>query len=212
MYRKFFISFLLLALINFLLGCYSSEFVTAGEYKQVEEEDKPDDIRVITKDSQEYHFSDSNFYVENDTLYGKEILYLSKEELPFDERIAFEEIESIKLKVGTGQNYSFINIATVSQYQDIEAERGKPDEVYLTKYDSTKYHFMKDNYYIENDTLYGRGKLLLGGEELLNRKIALSNIESMEVEYFNWITTSLLIGIIALPVVLIISLVTNPPI
>ena len=199
MYKKLISSILVFALLN-LLGCYSSELVNVTEYKQIEEEDKPDNIRVITKDFQEYYFSESNFYVENDTLYGKEILYLSKEELPFEGRIAFEEIESIKLKVGTGHNYYFINIATVSQYQDIEAERGKPDEVFLTKYDSTKYHFMKDNYFIENDTLYGKGKLLLGGEELLNRKIALSNIESIQFEYFNGATTALLVlGIVAVP-------------
>jgi len=62
MYRKFFISFLLLALINLLAGCYSAESITVAEYNQMEEENKPDDIGVITKDSEEYHFSDSTVW------------------------------------------------------------------------------------------------------------------------------------------------------
>ena len=211
MYRKIFISFLLLALINFLLGCYSSEFVTAGEYEQVEEEDKPGDIRVITKDSQEYHFSDSNFYVENDTLYGK----VSVKELSFEGKFALWEIESIKLKVDR-QHYSAIITVPVSEYQNIEAESGKPDEIYLTKDDSTRYHFMKNDFYIENDTLYGKGKWLLSDrEKKLERIIALSDIESIQFEYLNSVTTALLIlGIVAIPfvVLLVYYSIVGPPI
>ncbi len=125
MYKKVISSILVVTLLN-LLGCYSSDLVNVTEYNQIEEEDKPDEIRVITKDSKEYHFLESNFYVENDTLYGKQILVFT--------------------------------------------------------------------------------------EQLKDRKIALSDIESIEVESFNWITTGLLVGIIALPVVLIISFVTDPPI
>ena len=64
--------------------------------------------------------------------------------------------------------------------------------IYLTKYNNTRYHFMKDDYYIENDTLFGKGKLLSGDrEEVLDREttlshiIALSDIVSIEVENFN---------------------------
>jgi len=100
MYRKIFISFLLLALINFLAGCYSAESITVSEYKQVEKEDKPDEIYVKTKDSEEYHFSESNFYIENDTLYGKGKLLLGDvEKLQVRKiaisNIAFIEVESI---------------------------------------------------------------------------------------------------------------------
>ena len=71
MYKKVFISFLLVAIFNLLVGCYSSKLVTVPEYNQIEEEDKPNAISVITKDGQEYHFSNSNFYVMGDTLYEK---------------------------------------------------------------------------------------------------------------------------------------------
>jgi hypothetical protein len=206
MYRKIFISFLLLALINFLAGCYSAESITVPEYKQVEEEDgKPDEIYVKTKYSEEYHFSESNFYIENDTLYGK----VGVKDLLFEGQFAFGEIESIQWEV-VGQNYT--TLMTVSQYQKIEAESGKPDEIYLTKIDSSRYRFMKNDYHIENDTLYGKGKLLLGDVERLQvRKIAISNIESIEVESINWITTPLLVlGIVIVSLILAI-VIFQPP-
>jgi len=102
MYKKLISSILVVALLN-LLGCFSFETVTVetvtvAEYKQIEEIDKPDEIRVITKDSEEYHFSESNFYVENDTLYGKEILLSGDKEELLDRKIALSDIESIELE------------------------------------------------------------------------------------------------------------------
>ncbi len=193
MHKKLISSLLVVALLN-LVGCYSFQSVTVPEYKQVEEEEgKPNEIYVKSKDSQEYHFSDWNFYIENDTLYATEILFLSEEELPFEGKFAFGEIESIQLEY-FDQKYPTM----ISQYQKIEAERGKTDEIYLTKTDDTKYHFMKTDYYIENDTLYGKGKLLLGDrEQQLDRKIALADIESFQVDQINIITTAgLVIGIL----------------
>ena len=92
MYRKTFISCLLLALINFLFGCYSYKSVTVTEIDEIEEKDKPNNIRLTTKDSQEYHFSDSHFYIENDTL------YLIDRHQQLDRKIALSEIESIEFE------------------------------------------------------------------------------------------------------------------
>jgi hypothetical protein len=199
MYKKLISSILVIALLN-LVGCYSFQSVTVPEYKQVEEDDgKPEEIYVKTIDSQEYHFSNSDFYIENDTLYGKEILFLSEEDLPFEGKFAFGEIESIQLE-DFGQKYP----TTISQYQKIETERGKPDEIYLTKYDSTKFHFMKNDYYIEKDTLYGKGKLLLGDrEQQLDRKIALADIETFQVDQINVITTAglVIVSLVAIGVI-----------
>jgi len=98
MYNKLISSLLVVALLN-LLGCYSIQSVTVPEYKQVEEEEGiPNEIYVKTKDNQEYHFSDWNFYIENDTLYGKEILFLSDREQLFDRKIALLNIESIEFE------------------------------------------------------------------------------------------------------------------
>ena len=184
MYKKVFISFLILTLINFIAGCYSLQPVTVNEYKQLEEDDdKQDEIYVTTKDGQEYYFAESYFFFENDTLYGK----ASFKELPFEGKIAFGEIESIQLDF-VGENITSLH--SVSEYQKIVAEDGKPDEIYLTKNDDKRYHFLKTDYYTENDTLYGKGKFLVDSEELINKKIALSDIESIQYEYLNVLTTT----------------------
>ena len=90
--------------------------------------------------------------------------------------------------------YSFESI-TVPEYKQVEEEEGKPDEIYVLIKDREKYHFLKDNFYIVNDILYGKGKLLLGDrEELIDKKIALSDIVLIEVENFDLGDTCLLSG------------------
>ncbi len=189
MYKKFISSILVIALLN-LLGCYSSELINVTEYNQIEERGKPREILVKTYGSLKYHFLKKGHYIENDTLYGK----VSVKELPFEGKFAFGEIKSIQI---LPFGYA------VSHYQKIEAESGKPDEIYLKKNDFTKYHFMKNDYYIENDTLYGKGKLILDEEELLDRNIALSHIESIQFEYVDGIATTFLVLSTVLIIVLI---------
>jgi hypothetical protein len=199
MYKKVIISFLLLAFINFIAGCYSLQPVTVNEYKQLEEDDdKQDEIYVTTKDGDEYYFAESNFYFENDTLYGK----ASFKELPFEGKIAFVEIESIQLDF-VGENITSLH--SVSQYQKIVDEDGKPDEIYLTKNDDKRYHLLKTDYYTENDTLYGKGKMLVDREELITKIIALSDIESIQYEYLNLLTTTALV-IVLTPIIIVFGL------
>ena len=198
MHKKLISSVLVVALLN-LVGCYSSESVNVPEYKQfVEEEGKPDEIYVKTKDIQEYHFSESNFNVENDTLYGTVKLLRSTEAITFEERISISEIDSIQLYY-FGQKYP--TLVTVSQYQKIEAESGKADEIYLTKNDSTKYHFMKNDYYIENDTLYGKGKFLpIEKDQPFEGNIALTEVESIKIETYD--TMLSILGITPLAIII----------
>jgi len=67
---------------------------------------------------------------------------------------------------------------------------------------------MKNDYHLDNDTLYGKGKLILDGEQLLDRKIALSDIESIEVESIDGGNTALfIVGIIAGTFVLAIIII-----
>jgi hypothetical protein len=205
MNKKLISSILIVAILN-LVGCYSSEFITEPEFEKIKK-DAPKNIRVITKNAEEYHFSQPDFYIVEDTLYGREILHLSKEELPFKGKFALGEIKSIQLEEVT-QNYTTLITMTVSKYQKIEAERGKSDEIYVISSDSTRYHFMKNDYYIEKDTLYGKGKLLLAArEELVTRKIALSDIELIEAESFDLGDTCLLSGGIFVGITLVITLV-----
>jgi len=98
MCKKTFISFLLVAILNFLGGCYSSRLITVSEYNQIDEKDKPDDIRLTTNASQKYRFSKSNFYIENDTLYGKGEIIVGDNEEPFEGKIALSEIGPIEIE------------------------------------------------------------------------------------------------------------------
>jgi len=93
---------------------------------------------------------------------------------------------------------------SVSQYQKIVAEDGKPDEIYLTKNDDKRYYFLKTDYYIENDTLYGKGKMLVDTEELINKIIALSDIESIQYEYLNVLTTTALVLVLT-PIIFVVG-------
>jgi hypothetical protein len=203
MYKKVFISFILITFINLIAGCYSFQPVTVNEYKQIEEEDgKQNEIYVLAKDLQEYHFSDSNFYIENDTLFGK--AKVMARELPFEGKFALEDIETIRVEY-FASDYS--SPTTVSQYQKIVAENGKPDEIYLTINDNKRYYFMNNDYYLANDTLYGKGNVIVDREELIDKKIALSDIAVIKAEKINWVETACL-GISSItPIVFVIMLI-----
>ena len=98
MYKKLISSILVIALLN-LVGCYSFQSVTVPEYKQVEEEEgKPDEIYVLTKDGEKYHFLWANFYIVNDILYGKGKLLLGDREELIDKKIALSDIVLIEVE------------------------------------------------------------------------------------------------------------------
>ena len=93
MRKKIFISFLVVALFNLVVGCYSFEKITIPEYTRMAESDKPDEIRITTKDFKEYRFSHLNFYIENDTLYGKGKTIITNMEQPFEGKFALSNIK-----------------------------------------------------------------------------------------------------------------------
>jgi len=91
--------------------------------------------------------------------------------------------------------YSFHSV-TVNEYKQFELEEGTPGEVYVKTKNNRWYHFINYNYYIENDTLRGSGKVLINGwQNAPNSKIALCDIEYIGVEEMNMYTTSLLVAI-----------------
>jgi hypothetical protein len=95
---KIFISFLLVAIFNLLACCYSSEIVTLPEYNQIEEIDKPHEMRVIIKNGHDYHFSYPRIHIENDTLYGKGEMIVSEIEILFEGELALSDVESIEIE------------------------------------------------------------------------------------------------------------------
>jgi hypothetical protein len=73
MHKKIIISFLIVVLFNLLVGCFGLKSVSSREYKKIEQlRGQPDKIYVRTSDSYVYIFSHSNYYIQNDTLFGKD--------------------------------------------------------------------------------------------------------------------------------------------
>ena len=93
-------SVLLIAITISLAACSSSEVITVQDFKQIENNDTPDKIRVTTKDSSEYRFVKPDYYFENDTLYGKKKYVLNDEERILVRKIALSDIEQIKTEMG----------------------------------------------------------------------------------------------------------------
>ena len=93
-------SVLLIAIAISLAACSSSEVITVQDFKQIEEKDKPEKIRVTTRDSSEYRFVKPDYYFENDTLYGKKRYILNDEERTLVRKIAISNIESIQTEMG----------------------------------------------------------------------------------------------------------------
>lgn len=88
-------SILILVFLN-LLGCAATQTLTVSEYKQNnKKDDKPDEINVITKDNQEYHFTEPITIFKRDTLHVNGILITYSEER-VDRKFALSDIESIQ--------------------------------------------------------------------------------------------------------------------
>lgn len=73
---------------------------------------------------------------------------------------------------------------TLRKYEVVEQLRGQPEEIYVRTSNSELYLFSHSNYYILNDTLFGKGYLLTNEEEILFKgDFILTNIKSIEYYY-----------------------------
>lgn len=103
---------------------------------------------------------------------------------------------------------------TVPEYNQI-SEGDKPDEILIITKDFHKYQFSKYNLYILNDTLYGQGKIILtdmeqayDGEILSDKKIAINDIDYIEIESYDKLKTCLVGGGISLGIIGLIGIIT----
>lgn len=96
--KKLISSILVVALLS--LGCSDIVHITKKEFNEGYFEDgEKSEIYVTTKDSLHYHFLDYSYYIQYDSLCGDgNQLDLQEERLPFDGKIAMENIESIERK------------------------------------------------------------------------------------------------------------------
>ena len=91
--------FLILAFINLITGCYSFRSSTISEYNHFEkQEGKPKEIYVKTKGNQWYHFTNSNYHIETDTLYGWGRMLQDSWEDPSFKKIAISNIKSLGIE------------------------------------------------------------------------------------------------------------------
>lgn len=100
--KKIIISLTLLSFFNFY-GCFTSADIpkaaTPDNYiKYEQEEGKPSEIYVVTKDILTYHFEDSGYNIVNDTLFGEgaEVVDAVGTEIPFKGNIPIQNIANIQ--------------------------------------------------------------------------------------------------------------------
>ena len=90
------VSCVLVALLMFCLGCYSTVMVTKEEFKA---KAKQDDITLFTKDSLEYKFLKENYRVRGDTLTGFGVRRSNmSSDIVLDASLSFADVVSIETK------------------------------------------------------------------------------------------------------------------
>ena len=70
MRQKIFKNIVVVALFIIAVACSSSKVVNTIDYKQFEDNNKPNSIQVVTEEGQEYQFYYSDYSIKDDTLYG----------------------------------------------------------------------------------------------------------------------------------------------
>jgi len=96
MRKKYIVSVLIPALLVQLCGCYSMKEISKDEMTELKE---GGDLVVYTKDSTIYSFEESNYYISNDTLYGKGNVKFSEDsdfKVAIENSIALTNIEKVQ--------------------------------------------------------------------------------------------------------------------
>ena len=96
MHKKYIVSVLIPALLIQLYGCYSMQNISNDEIAGLKD---GGDLTVYTKDSTIYFFKESNYYISNDSLYGKGYVKSSEDSdfnVEIKSIIALTSIETIQ--------------------------------------------------------------------------------------------------------------------
>lgn len=89
----------MIATSGLLVGCYHVKSIALPEYERVENrKEKPDEIYVKTKDGKWYHYTNSQYYIINDTMYGYGNFLSDEWKNVEDTKIALSDIESIGIE------------------------------------------------------------------------------------------------------------------
>ena len=95
--RKHFVLLIIISLINYV-GCYSYEQVRGSDIREELEQDNQRELYIVTKDYINYHFDCNMYSVKNDSLLGIGTFYQLNREMPFNGKIALNDITDIKIK------------------------------------------------------------------------------------------------------------------
>jgi hypothetical protein len=98
MKKKIFIYLLIIAFLNYL-GCTSLNVVSTGEVKEkLESGTYYQELFLITKDNNRYHFGKWGYHIENDTLIAKGLKVNMNGEVPFEGKIPLEDISYFEVE------------------------------------------------------------------------------------------------------------------
>jgi hypothetical protein len=97
MIKKYAIILIIGSFINYL-GCYSYEQLRSSAIKEELEQNNHRELSIVTKDYIEYHFDSYMYSVKNDSLLGVSTFFQLNREVPFNGKIALNDITDIKIK------------------------------------------------------------------------------------------------------------------
>jgi len=111
--RKEVIAVTILSFLNIVSCGYTTESLNPDEYNEFEKANgKPSEIYVELNDSMKYYFSDGDYNILNDTLYGNGTQVMNDSDLTFNRRIPISEVKSISVEM-PNRVYCLIGFLTI---------------------------------------------------------------------------------------------------
>ena len=171
--KKYITSTLIACLLLQFSGCFKMQLITKDEFRE-----DPDYPELLVKTSEKgITFKQGNYTVNNDTIYGrgevKSLIDFVNTYEPFDGGIGLSEVKKIRT------DKFDITLVNTS---------------FIAKTNKKQFVFDEGTYFIEVDTLYGKGKCIpriSSGKsfEPFDGGISLNDIEEIQTDNFNFIST-----------------------
>ena len=186
--KKYFITVLIPYLLLNFSGCYSIQKFTKDDFSP-----SPDYPKLIVKtNNKEYTFEEGNYSFANDTIYGvDESILIENVFEPFEGKISLNAVEEIELD-------EFYNTSEIP--------------VLIVKTNEREFFFKSEesSYSVRNDTIYGKGKSRLRNvKQQFEGAISMNDIQEIQLDKFNLVTTIVLAWIVVSIIVVVIAAATS---